>query len=116
MNSEEMAKKIIAAMEEKKAVDIRVLDIADISSIGDYFIIASGNNQNQVQAIIDEVDQRLGREGVSPRQVEGYPNANWVLMDYGDVIVHVFDAENRLYYDLERIWKDGKNIDPQELK
>ena len=116
MNSEEMAKKIIEAMEEKKAVDIRVLDIGEISSLGDYFIIASGNNQNQVQAIADEVDQRLGREGVNPRQVEGYPNANWVLMDYGDVIVHVFDAENRLYYDLERIWKDGKNIDPQELK
>ena len=115
MESNEMAKIVIAAMEEKKAEDIRVLDIAQVSSLGDYFVIASGNNVNQVQAIIDEIDMQLGKRGVSPRQVEGYTNANWVLMDYGDVIVHVFDKENRLFYDLERIWKDGKSIDPKEI-
>ncbi|MCR5250939.1 MAG: ribosome silencing factor [Lachnospiraceae bacterium] len=116
MESREMAKRIIDAMEEKKAEEIRVLDISEVSSLGDFFIIASGNNQNQVQAIIDEIDERLGRAGVSPRQVEGYQNANWVLMDYGDVIVHVFDRENRLFYDLERIWKDGKVIATESLK
>lgn len=115
MESKEMAKVIIDAMEEKKAEDIRVLDISEVSSLGDYFIIASGNNVNQVQAIIDEVDMKLGRLGVEPRQIEGYSNANWVLMDYGDVIVHVFDKENRLFYDLERIWKDGKSIDPASI-
>ncbi len=115
MESKEMARIIIDAMEEKKAEDIRVLDIAEISSLGDYFIIASGNNVNQVQAITDEIDMRLGRAGVAPRQIEGYMNANWILMDYGDVIVHVFDKENRLFYDLERIWKDGKNVDPKEI-
>lgn len=115
MESKEMAKVIIDAMEEKKAEDIRVLDISEVSSLGDYFIIASGNNVNQVQAIIDEVDMKLGRLGVEPRQIEGYSNANWVLMDYGDVIVHVFDKENRLFYDLERIWKDGKSVDPASI-
>lgn len=115
MDSREMAKVIIEAMEEKKAEDIRVLDIAEVSSLGDYFIIASGNNVNQVQAITDEIDMRLGRQGVSPKQIEGYMNANWILMDYGDVIVHVFDKENRLFYDLERIWKDGKSIDPANI-
>ena len=115
MESKEMAKIIIGAMEEKKAEDIRVLDISEVSSLGDYFIIASGNNVNQVQAIIDEVDMKLGRQGVEPRQIEGYSNANWVLMDYGDVIVHVFDKENRLFYDLERIWKDGKSVDPASI-
>ncbi|MBR5419774.1 MAG: ribosome silencing factor [Lachnospiraceae bacterium] len=115
MEAREVAKNVIEAMEEKKAVDIRVLDIAGISSIGDYFIIAGGNNVNQVHAIVDEIDERLGRKGVQPKHVEGYQNANWVLMDYGDVIVHVFDSENRLYYDLERIWKDGKSMDLAEI-
>ena len=115
MEAREVAKIVIAAMEEKKAVDIKVLDIAGISSIGDYFIIAGGNNVHQVQAIIDEIDERLGRNGVQPRHVEGYQNANWVLMDYGDVSVQVLDSENRLLYDLERIWKDGKNVDPSEI-
>ena len=115
MESREMAKIIIGAMEEKKAEDIRVLDIAEISSLGDYFLIASGNNVNQVQAICDEIDMRLGRQGIAPKQIEGYMNANWILMDYGDVIVHVFDKENRLFYDLERIWKDGRNVDPADI-
>ena len=116
MGSKEMAKIVIAAMEEKKAEDIRVLDIAQVSSLGDYFVIASGNNANQVQAIIDEIDMQLGKRGVSPRQVEGYSNANWILMDYGDVIVHVFDKENRLFYDLERIWRDCKLIEKEALE
>ena len=115
MDSKEISRIIVDAMEEKKAEDIRVLDIAEVSSLGDYFIISSGNNPNQVQAIIDEIDMRLGKEGITPRQVEGYTNANWILMDYGDVIVHVFDKENRLFYDLERISKDGKVEDPKEI-
>ena len=83
--------------------------------LADYFLIASGNNRNQVQALSDSVEEALGRAGVSPRQVEGYNAANWVLMDYGDIIVHIFDRENRLFYDLERIWRDGRRIDPSEL-
>ena len=115
MDAREMAKITIAAMEEKKAEDIRIIDIEEVSSIADFFIIANGNNPSQVHAIADFVEEKLGRAGVSPKQVEGYRNANWVLMDYGDVIIHIFDRENRLFYDLERIWKDGKRIEKEAL-
>lgn len=116
MNAKEMTKKIIAALEEKKAEDIRVIDISEVSVMADYFIIANGNSSNQVQALIDNVEEKLAKEdGISPRQTEGYRSANWVLMDYGDVIVHVFDKENRLFYNLERIWKDGKNVDLEKF-
>ena len=110
-----LAKIALAALEDKKAEDVRVIDIADVSVLAHYFIIASGNNRTQVQAMADEVEQRLGRAGAVPRQVEGYQAANWVLLDFGDVIIHIFDAQNRLFYDLERIWKDGTQINPDTL-
>ena len=97
MNAKEMAKLAKEALEEKKAEDISVIDISGVTVLADYFLIASGNNRNQVQALADNVEEKLGRAGVSPRQVEGYNTANWVLMDYGDIIVHVFDRENRLF-------------------
>lgn len=115
-NSKEMAKLAILALEDKKAEDIRVIDISEVSVLADYFIIADGNNRNQVQAMIDNVEETLGKAGYEPKQIEGYQNANWVLMDYTDVIVHVFDKENRLFYDLERIWRDGKQIELSELR
>lgn len=115
-NSKEMAKLAILALEDKKAEDIRVIDISEVSVLADYFIIADGNNRNQVQAMIDNVEETLGKAGYTPKQIEGYQNANWVLMDYSDIIVHVFDKENRLFYDLERIWRDGKTISVDEFK
>lgn len=111
----ELARIAIAALEDKKAEDVRVIDIGDVSVLADYFIIANGNNRTQVQAMADEVEERLGREGAQPRQIEGYQTGNWVLMDFGDVIIHIFDAQNRLFYDLERIWKDGTRIEPDQL-
>lgn len=111
MTSLEAAKMAIEAMEDKKAEDIRVIDISEISTLGDYFIIANGDNRNQVHAIANAVDEKLGRAGMPPKQIEGYQNANWILMDFGDIIVHIFDKENRLFYDLERIWKDGKPVE-----
>ncbi|MDO5477420.1 MAG: ribosome silencing factor [Eubacteriales bacterium] len=113
--SAELARLAIAALEDKKAEDVRLIDIGDVSVLADYFIIASGNNRTQVQAMADEVEERLGRAGAAPRQIEGYQSANWVLLDFGDVIIHIFDAQNRLFYDLERIWKDGTQIDPDQL-
>ena len=84
--------------------------------IADYFIIASGNNRNQVQALIDNVEEQLGRAGVSPKQIEGYDAANWVLYGFPrDIIVHVFDKENRLFYDIERIWRDWKKYSGGQL-
>ncbi|MBQ2640764.1 MAG: ribosome silencing factor [Lachnospiraceae bacterium] len=113
--SAELARIAIAALEDKKAEDVRVIDIGDVSVLADYFIIANGNNRTQVQAMADEVEQRLGRAGAEPKQIEGYQTGNWVLLDFGDVIIHIFDAQNRLFYDLERIWKDGRQIDPDQL-
>ncbi|MCR4586204.1 MAG: ribosome silencing factor [Lachnospiraceae bacterium] len=116
MEIKEAVKIAIAAMEDKKADDIRVIDIAGISTLGDYFLIASGSNVNQVHAITDAVEEKLGRAGMNPKQIEGYTNANWVLMDYGDIIIHIFDEENRLFYNLEKIWKDGKAVDTEEFR
>ena len=116
MNKEqEMVRIACKAIDDKKAIDIKVIDIHEVSVIADYFIIASGNNLNQVQAIVDNVEEQLGRAGYEPKQVEGTRGSNWILMDYGDVIIHVFDEENRLFYDLERIWRDGKELDAADF-
>ena len=114
--STEMAKLAIAALEDKKAEDIKIIDISEVSVIADYFIIAGGSNRSQIQALCDNVDEQLTRAGFPPKQKEGYDTANWILLDFGDVIVHIFDKENRLLYDLERIWRDGKQISAEELK
>lgn len=111
----EMAKLAIGALEDKKAEDIKVIDISEVSVIADYFIIAGGSNRSQIQALCDNVDEKLGRAGYPAKQTEGYDTANWVLLDFGDIIVHIFDKENRLLYDLERIWRDGKQVDPESL-
>ena len=87
------------------------LQSKEMSVLADYFLIASGSNRNQIQALTDSVEEVLGRAGFAPKQIEGYNTANWILMDYGDLIVHIFDRENRLFYDLERIWCDGRKID-----
>lgn len=115
MESKEMVKIAINALEEKKAENIRVIDISKVSVLADYFIIAEGKNRNQIQALTDSVEKDLGKAGAAPKQIEGYENANWVLMDYADIIVHIFDNENRLFYDLERIWRDGICVDAKDF-
>ena len=106
-----MAQIACKAIDDKKGQDIKIIDIHNVSVIADYFVIASGTNSNQVQAIVDNVEEQLGRAGFEAKQIEGNRNSSWILMDYGDVIVHVFDKENRLFYDLERIWRDGKVLE-----
>ena len=115
-NSKKMAAIAVDALEDRKVEDIKVLDISNISTLGDYFIIAAGTNRNQVQALADNVQEKLGREGFFTKNVEGYDGANWILLDFGDIIVHVFDSENRIFYDLERIWRDGKVVETSDLK
>ena len=105
--SREMAKLACEALADKKGEDIRVIDIAGISVLADYFIIANGTNESQVRALVDNVEEELAKAGYEVKQREGY--------DFGDIIVHVFDRENRVFYDLERIWRDGKQVDPEEL-
>lgn len=114
-NANKMAKLAYEALADKKAEDIKIIDIHEVSVLADYFIIASGTNRNQVQAMADNVEEELHKAGFSLKQTEGYNTANWILMDFGDLIVHMFDSENRLFYDLERIWRDGKTITPEEL-
>ena len=113
--SKEMAKLAYQALSEKKAEDIRIIDISEISVIADYFIIASGSNASQLQAMQDSVDEQVYKAGYQAKQIEGNQRSSWILMDYSDIIVHIFSKEDRLFYDLERIWRDGKDIDPEEL-
>ena len=116
MNTKETALLAVNALEDKKAEDIRIIDISEISTIADYFIIADGSNKSQIQAMADNVSEILGRAGINLRQMEGYQNANWILMDFQDVIIHIFDRENRLFYDLERIWRDGVPTQKEALE
>lgn len=109
-----MVKIAVKALEDKKGEDIRVIDIQEVSILADYFIIASGANSSQVQAMSDNVEDDLDKAGYECRQVEGYKTANWILLDYNDIIVHVFSKEDRLFYDLERIWRDGKQVEDIE--
>lgn len=115
MDSKKTAKRAYEFLDEKKAIDIKIIDISNISVIADYFIIAGANNERQVKALADNVEEMLGKEGIEPKQIEGYQSANWVLMDYGDIIIHIFNQEQRLFYDLERIWTDGKFVEANQL-
>ena len=103
------------AIDEKKGADIKVLDISSISSIADYFIITNGSNIHQVQAICDSVSEELGKNGCHYKSIEGYESGSWILMDYGDIIIHIFNREERHFYDLERIWRDGRLVTDEEL-
>ena len=111
LTSKETVKLIIDALEE----NIQIIDISEVSSVADYFIITNGTNKSQVQALADNVGEKLDREGIHAKQVEGYSNANWILLDYTDIVIHVFDRESRGFYDLERIWRDGKLISADDF-
>ena len=104
------------AASEKKAIDLVVLDLQDIASFTDYFVITSGANERQVQAIADGVSETLKKVGSPAARVEGYKTAEWILLDYGDFIVHVFEQKARSFYDLERLWRESKRVElPAEL-
>ena len=110
------AKIAYEALEEKKGEDIKIIDISEISVMADYFVIANGMNMSQVQALVDNVEEKLHKAGFEMKRMEGNRSSTWVLLDFGDVVVHVFDSEDRLFYDLERIWSDGKVISVDELQ
>lgn len=115
MTSKELVKLVYQALEDKKAEDISIIDISNVTAISDYFVVASGNNQNQLLAMQDEVDHVLHDQGVHVKQIEGNRSSTWILMDYEDIIVHLFSKEDRLFYNLERIWQDGVVVDPKTL-
>lgn len=111
MNSLEKAKIAVEALRDKKGIDIKVIDISNVSVVADYFIIASGTNKNQVQAMTDNVEDELAKHKIYTNHVEGYGSGRWILLDYSDIIIHLFDEEDRLFYDLEKIWRDGVEVD-----
>lgn len=115
MDSKQIAKIAFDALEDKKGVNIKIIDISNISILADYFIIAGGTNENQVKALADNVEEELAKDNITPKQIEGYNNANWILMDYQDVIIHIFNEQDRLFFDLERIWSDGNEINGTDL-
>jgi ribosome-associated protein len=100
----------VRAADSRKASDIRVLDLREVTSFADFFVIVTGSNSRQIQAIAEEVQKRLRERGERPISVEGLNNAEWVLADYGDFIVHIFAPQARQYYDLERLWRHGKDV------
>ncbi len=106
---------VVDACKDKKAIDIKVLDIKGLTPMADYFIISSGNSTVQVKAIADEVEDRMGKCKCFTNQKEGYNTGRWVLLDYGDIIVHVFYKEDRKFYNIERLWADGEEIDIDRL-
>jgi ribosome-associated protein len=101
----------VRAAESKKATDIRVLDLTGITAFADYFLICTGANARNVQAIADEVGLRLKQTGELPFSVEGYNQAEWILADYGNFLVHIFSQKSREYYDLERLWRNAKTVE-----
>ena len=115
MTSLEQARKIVQVMDSKKAKDIRLIKIEGISSLGDYFVVASASNTTQVKAIADEVEDEMTKLGLEPNRVEGRQSAQWILMDYYDVMVHVFLDEARSFYNMERLWSDAPQLDISDL-
>ncbi len=111
MTTLDRAKQIAALIDNKKGEEVRVLQIGTLTTIGDYFVVATGNSTTQVKALADEVEEKLSAEGLEPKRIEGYTSASWILLDYYDVIVHIFLKETREFYALERLWGDAPEID-----
>ena len=111
ITQEEKLKTIVKALDSKRAEDIQVIGIGDLTIVADYFVIANGTSNTQTKALAEEVEFKLGELGINPIRTEGYQGSTWIVLDYGDIVVHVFYKETRGYYNLERLWSDGKNID-----
>jgi ribosome-associated protein len=105
----------LKAVDDKKAFDVVVLDVSGVATFTDYFLLSTGDSSRQIQAIADEVELRLREHGVRAAHIEGYRNAEWILMDYLGLVVHIFSKNARAYYDLERLWRDGKRLDVESL-
>ena len=108
-------KTIVKVLEEKLAEDIVVIDMSIDSPICDYFVIASASNERLLLALKDHIEEACDKEGYFVKNIEGRKNSKWILMDYGDIIIHIFSKEDRLFYDLERTWRDGKVVDVSDL-
>lgn len=110
MNSKEFAEKVCKILSDHKAEDIVTIDVKDKSSVCDYYIVASGRSMTHTRSLAEDVDMELDKEGIAPIRHEGEREGRWIVLDYGDVLVHVFNDETRLFYHLEQLWDNGKNI------
>lgn len=115
MTDIEILKLGVKALDSKKAQDIKIIKVKDITVLANYFVIAGGTSSTQVKALADEVDYKLSEAGVQPKSIEGRQTASWIALDYIDVIFHVFNTETRQFYDLERLWQDGEEIDAEQF-
>ncbi len=114
MNSKELALSIAKFLDSKKATDLEVIQIGELTTIGDYFVVATASNTTLVKSLCEDLDDYLGRQGIEPKRIEGRSSAQWILMDYRDVIVHIFYAETRNFYSIDRVWADAPRV-PLEL-
>lgn len=110
MDSKQLALRIAAVLDNKKATRVKVLKVEDITVMADYFVIASGTSSTHVKSLSEEVEFQLKEEGTAPLRTEGFNTQNWFILDYGNVIVHVFSPDARDFYDLEHLWADGENV------
>ena len=115
MTDNEILEIAVKAIDSKRGENIRIIKIDELTVIADYFIIANGSSSTQVKALADEVEFKLSEAGLEPRRTEGYQGANWIVLDYIDVVIHIFHKETRDFYDLERLWQDGVEISAQEF-
>lgn len=115
MTKQEICGAVVRSLDRHKAEQIRVLKIGDLTSLADYFVIAEGTGSTHVRSLSDHVEEELKVQGVEPLRTEGYGSSSWILLDYAEVVVHIFTPEARQYYDLERLWKDGVAVDPAEF-
>lgn len=111
LTQQEMLELIVKTLDRKKAEDIKVIGIADLTILADYFVIADGTSSTQTKSLADEVEFQLKEKGIAPNQIQGANGSNWIILDYGNIVVHVFHKEQRDYYNLERLWRDGEEID-----
>lgn len=115
MTPKEIAVAAVRALASKKAKDVRMIGIRDLTILADYFVIATGTSNTHVKALADEVEFALKQQGVAPNHEEGHHSNTWILLDYGSVVVHVFQGQTREFYDIERLWKDGEAVDLSSL-
>lgn len=111
MEREILLKNLVCSLDKHKAADIKILRVTEVSSLADYFVIAGGTSSTQVRALADYVEFELGEQGVNPLRIEGYQTAQWTLLDYGSVVVHIFQENTRSFYDLERLWQDAEEVE-----
>ena len=116
MKAREIMEKTALAADSKKAIDLKILQIGELTTLADYFVICSGTSYPHMNAIAEEIEEKLGEAGIFPRGLEGKDSPNWILLDYGDVIVHIFSTESREFYSIERLWSDAREVNLEDIE